>query len=65
LSLSGIEDACGNNKPLVITNSTEGFIQSPNYPENYPSNANCSWLIELIPGTRLQMHIDDVSVEYG
>ena len=65
LTLSGIEDACGNNKPLKITNSTAGFIQSPNYPENYPNNADCSWLIELIPGTRLQMYIDDVSIENG
>ena len=29
---------CGEDTPLVIGNTNYGFIQSPNYPENYKSS---------------------------
>uniref|UniRef100_A0A3B4AL78 Uncharacterized protein n=1 Tax=Periophthalmus magnuspinnatus TaxID=409849 RepID=A0A3B4AL78_9GOBI len=52
------EVPCGGN----IT-SDNGTIFSPNYPEEYPNSADCSWLITVAPGfgikvnfTLLQVH---------
>uniref|UniRef100_A0A8C9Y1H6 CUB and Sushi multiple domains 2 n=1 Tax=Sander lucioperca TaxID=283035 RepID=A0A8C9Y1H6_SANLU len=52
------EVPCGGN----IT-SDNGTIFSPGYPEEYPSSADCSWLITVAPGlgikinfTLLQVH---------
>uniref|UniRef100_A0A672G2T7 CUB and sushi domain-containing protein 1-like n=1 Tax=Salarias fasciatus TaxID=181472 RepID=A0A672G2T7_SALFA len=52
------EVPCGGN----IT-SENGTIFSPGYPEEYPSSADCSWLITVAPGfgiklnfTLLQVH---------
>lgn len=36
------EAACGGRKDA----SVDGYIQSLNYPSNYPNNLNCSWIIE-------------------
>ena len=65
LTVDGTEEACGSNKPLWITNSPEGYIQSPNYPNNYPNNSDCAWIIQVNPGTNLRLQIDDVSIENG
>uniref|UniRef100_A0A8C7XQX3 CUB and Sushi multiple domains 2 n=1 Tax=Oryzias sinensis TaxID=183150 RepID=A0A8C7XQX3_9TELE len=60
---------CGGN----IT-SDNGTIFSPGYPEEYPSSADCSWLITVAPGsgiklnfTLLQVHgpHDFITVWYG
>jgi hypothetical protein len=37
-------DACGPNKPLVLTDGT-GKFSSLNYPEAYPNNLDCQWRI--------------------
>ena len=55
-------DPCGVEKPLVL-NSTIGNITSPNYPENYPSLANCQWIIQgdndtVIILSIIYMHIE-------
>ena len=57
--------ACGINRPLIIMNSSDGVIESPNYPNDYSSNSNCSWVLAVIPGTRMNIRIDDVSIENG
>ena len=59
----GIGYACGSNKPLVIENSTQGYIKSPNYPDNYPNGADCLWRIDIGEGFRMTISIDDVLVE--
>ena len=61
----GNEYACGSDKPLVIDNSTQGYIQSPNYPANYPNGMDCSWMIKVGDGLRMTIRIDDVVVEKG
>lgn len=35
-----------------------GVINSPNSPENYPSNTDCTWVLDLPPGyvTQLTWH---------
>uniref|UniRef100_A0A8C6TIS3 CUB and Sushi multiple domains 2 n=1 Tax=Neogobius melanostomus TaxID=47308 RepID=A0A8C6TIS3_9GOBI len=52
------EVPCGGN--ITLDNGT---IFSPNYPEEYPNSADCSWLITVAPGfgikvnfTLLQVH---------
>ena len=59
----GTDEACGSNKPLVVENSWHGYIQSPNYPNNYPNRVDCIWKIMVIEGTRMTIHVDDVQVE--
>ena len=67
LTIPGVEGACGTNKPLLILmdNSSEGYIQSPHYPNNYPNNSDCAWLIQVPPGETLRLTIDDISLENG
>ena len=57
------EGACGSEKPLLIENSNQGFIQTPNYPNNYPDRSDCAWMIEVMNGTRITIDIADVEVE--
>ena len=59
------DSACGGDKPLIIEASSEGYIQSPNYPNNYPNRADCSWAIKVSNGTRMTIRIEDVEVENG
>ena len=35
-------EACG-----AQLTANQGLIQSPNYPANYPNNAECSWKISV------------------
>lgn len=57
------EEACGSNKPLLVTSSYQGVVQSPNYPNNYPDQLDCAWLIEIENGTRVTINIKFVEVE--
>ena len=41
---------------------TEKYIQSPNYPDEYESNANCRWLITSDAYVAIQ--VMDIDVEY-
>ena len=43
-------NGCGPNHTTVISNSQSGEIYSPNYPDVYPNNANCSWQIDADSG---------------
>ena len=43
LSLTG----CGSSVNLI---TTEGEITSPNYPGDYPNDANCRWKIRAPQG---------------
>ena len=35
-------DPCGTYQPLLIENSTHGYIESPNYPSRYPDTLKCN-----------------------
>ena len=45
-----LSDPCGIGNKLLINNSDMGEILSPNYPSNYPDNADCQWHINLSIG---------------
>ena len=55
--------ACGGQ--LRLTNSlTSGFFSSPNYPANYPPNADCSWVITSPPSEHIQLDfVDQFEIE--
>jgi cubilin len=40
-----------------------GVITSPNYPGPYPSSTECIWTVQLAPGKRINVTIDDLNVE--
>ncbi|XP_065058069.1 suppressor of tumorigenicity 14 protein homolog [Rhopilema esculentum] len=40
-----------------------GTISSPNYPQDYPPNADCHWKIEASKGKRIKIDIRDFEME--
>ena len=44
-------------------NGSYGNFVSPNYPDNYPDNLNCSWGITVPSGYRVQVDFDTFEVE--
>lgn len=50
--------ACGGN---FFT--TEGFIKSPNYPNNYPSSRDCTWVINVPVIYQIELNISQFSLE--
>ena len=55
-------DPCGESQPLII-DDLSGQLSSPNYPQNYPSNANCSWLINPSTSSLINISFIDVIIE--
>ena len=43
--------------------SWSGVIQSPNYPNNYPSNVNCTWTITAPPNEVITLTFTDLRLE--
>jgi len=43
----------------------EGTLQSPNYPNNYDDDTDCSFLIDPIPGTYVTLKFTDFHVDYS
>uniref|UniRef100_A0A182INM1 Uncharacterized protein n=1 Tax=Anopheles atroparvus TaxID=41427 RepID=A0A182INM1_ANOAO len=41
----------------------EGFLSSPNYPKNYPTNASCSWIIKTDMSHTLQFTLNDWAIQ--
>ena len=54
--------ACGGS-----FNGPNGNVSSPNYPNNYPSNSNCTYTIEVEPGHVVFISFSDLQLEgdYG
>lgn len=43
--------------------SRNGIITSPNYPNNYPSNADCEWTITVTPHHAIIFTLDELDLE--
>ena len=56
---------CGIDAPLQITNSPTGEILSPDYPDNYPNDANCEWHIQVDDGCVVELIFVEFDVEDG
>jgi len=50
--------ACGGN---FFT--PEGFIMSPNFPDNYPKQMNCIWTINVPDSNQIELNISQFSLE--
>ena len=37
--------ACASSTSIYEFNSIDGFIESPNYPNNYEDNEDCQWYL--------------------
>ncbi|KAK3791976.1 hypothetical protein RRG08_035467, partial [Elysia crispata] len=51
--------------PGCVRNLTgnQGTLQSPNYPNNYPNGALCTWIITTDPGTQVTLTFSAFSLE--
>ncbi|XP_044011009.1 cubilin [Aphidius gifuensis] len=43
--------------------SEKGNIASPNYPDSYPTNAECTWLLHVAPGNKLSLLFSKFDIE--
>ena len=57
-----VQDPCGD-LPLVLSGSSTGIIQSPNYPNDYPNGADCKWVVEVDGSSVVQLTITNFNVE--
>uniref|UniRef100_A0A8C8SUX1 CUB domain containing protein 2 n=1 Tax=Pelusios castaneus TaxID=367368 RepID=A0A8C8SUX1_9SAUR len=53
-----LPDVCGG----VLT-GLSGVITSPDYPENYPNNAECHWIIQAAPNSIIRLDFADFQME--
>lgn len=44
---------------------SEREIVSPNYPNNYPNDAQCVWLITIPLGNAVALNITDLDIEWS
>uniref|UniRef100_A0A3Q3MXM2 Cubilin n=1 Tax=Mastacembelus armatus TaxID=205130 RepID=A0A3Q3MXM2_9TELE len=51
--------ACGG---ILVTGETPGFLYSPGWPENYPNNQECTWLIRS-PNSVVEFNILSLDME--
>lgn len=50
--------ACGGNYT-----SEQGIITSPSYPNSYPLNAECVWILNTSPGNKITLVFSEFDVE--
>ncbi|CAM9270170.1 unnamed protein product, partial [Lampetra planeri] len=50
--------ACGGSMDLD-DNTPPGFITSPNFPQNYPQNIDCIWVITVPNGESVQVDFEE------
>ena len=49
--------ACGNGSSMVMTQYNKAHITSPNWPNTYPPNSDCKWVITQIDGKEIQLSL--------
>ena len=57
-----LSEACGRDQPLILLSSS-GRIFSPNYPGEYPSNQDCSWMIQVETGSVIRLSFGHFELE--
>uniref|UniRef100_A0A3Q2CYT2 CUB domain-containing protein n=1 Tax=Cyprinodon variegatus TaxID=28743 RepID=A0A3Q2CYT2_CYPVA len=62
LSLDYLHQTCGGFI-VVRDEDPPGYITSPNYPENYPQNVDCIWVITVPNGEAVQVDFEDFYIE--
>ena len=56
-------DPCDESSPLLLENTQPGTFTSPNYPNNYPNNMNCSWIIRFDNVHQINLVFTDFDIE--
>ena len=56
------EDPCGINQPLIIENSTHGYVRHSFVPQ---TTDNCSWKIEIMNGIRMTIKVTYIEGYFG
>jgi hypothetical protein len=54
--------ACTPERPDTITRP-QGVFATPDYPADYPSDANCQWLLQAPEGQRIRIAFLDLEIE--
>ena len=62
-AVADMADACGADSPMVITAQNSTDISSPNFPENYPNNMNCTWLIVAHNNATIELSLKGYETE--
>ncbi|XP_070543219.1 CUB and sushi domain-containing protein 1-like [Ptychodera flava] len=66
------DTCCSDYFSLCAGNCTESLIlpingnltiTSPNYPQNYPDDARCQWIVSTQVGTSIDVYFDDFNTE--
>nr|XP_033495310.1 cubilin [Epinephelus lanceolatus] len=58
LTFEAHSQACGGFIELN-DNDPPGYVTSPNYPQNYPQNTDCIWVITVPNGEAVQIDFED------
>merc|ERR1712241_1467341 len=56
------DKSCGNNF-LGLKIGESGVIESPNYPENYPPNSECTWWLKSEKNSRIEISCDSLTTQ--
>lgn len=65
-----IQYSVGFNKLFLLAGcggpvtAPSGEIHSPLYPNSYPNNVDCSWVISVDPNHRVFLNFTDLDIEY-
>ncbi|XP_046392545.1 cubilin-like [Ischnura elegans] len=63
LDIRSVASPCGPEQVFRVTNRTQ-VLKSPNYPNNYPNNLRCHWLlISEEQMFRFDIHFKDMDIE--
>ena len=57
------DDPCSDNQPRLIKDLPKGEILSPNYPEQYPNNADCQWHVKVEDGFIISLTFPELDLE--
>ena len=49
----------------MIDNNSTGFILSPHYPNDYPVDSDCMWLIEVSDGSTIDLTFMTFDLQAG
>ncbi|KAL5010260.1 hypothetical protein ScPMuIL_012565 [Solemya velum] len=64
LTFAEVQVTCGGNLQL-LDNIPEGYITSPNYPQRYLHNLDCTWIIMAPASETIQFDFEDFQIEGG
>ena len=62
-----MEDACNDKSPMVFTIENKTDFYSPNYPNSYPNNIDCTWKVLAFEGFIIKLTIEEggqIETEY-